>query len=337
MKIQYIGNFPPPYGGVTRKNQLLYEALSGHFKITVFHKPKWMPGILGQLFDMLRILTPRSVSIIGVSAVKGKTKMLTWLFYCFNRKSMNRSLYFMMGGIEADRIAGSEKERRWYAEYKCIFVEAIPMKERLEQAGLTNVKLFPNCRKRPENPYTVRENYKEPLKCLFFSNIQRKKGADMVLEAAEQVPGVRFDFYGSIDPEFEPYFMSQADILPNVCYKGIFEGKPFEIYLLINEYDVLLLPTRWKTEGVPGVLVEGKIAGAAEIVSNQNYNAGVVKNLAEGIVLKENHINELVRAVEELNTDREKLYLYKVESQKSAERFYVDAYLDEIVSDILCP
>lgn len=334
MKIQYIGNFPPPYGGVTRKNQLLYEALSGHFKITVFHKPKWMPGILGQLFDMLRILTPRSVSIIGVSAVKGKTKMLTWLFYCFNRKSMNRSLYFMMGGIEADRIAGSEKERRWYAEYKCIFVEAIPMKERLEQAGLTNVKLFPNCRKRPENPYTVRENYKEPLKCLFFSNIQREKGADMVLEAAEQVPEAFFDFYGHIDPDFKEYFMSKTAVLPNACYKGIFNGKSKDIYSLINQYDVLLLPTRWKNEGVPGVLIEGKVAGAAEIISNQNYNAGIVKDSAEGIVLKENNTKQLIKAVRELQMDRRKLYLYKVESQKSAERFYEENYLDEIISAI---
>lgn len=45
----------------------------------------------------------------------------------------------------------------------------------------------------------------------------------------------------------------------------------------------LLLPSKWSGEGVPGALVESKMAGIAAIVSDWNFNAEIVKNDSEGI------------------------------------------------------
>ena len=38
MKIRYIGNFPPPYGGVTIKNKLLFDTLSHNCAVQIVDK-----------------------------------------------------------------------------------------------------------------------------------------------------------------------------------------------------------------------------------------------------------------------------------------------------------
>ena len=129
---------------------------------------------------------------------------------------------------------------------------------------------------------------RERLKCVFFSLIQEKKGADIVLNAARNCPSVDFAFYGSIDVDYEKHFMAEIASLPNVQYHGLFKGR---MKMSMQNWQSMMgfFPTKWKTEGVPGILVEGKIAGLAEVVSNESYNSEIVKDGVEGIVLKEKY------------------------------------------------
>ena len=62
-------------------------------------------------------------------------------------------------------------------------------------------------------------------------------------------------FYGPIESKFDGVFKRTVSELENVHYMGIFKGSDEEKYKELRKYDVLLLPTRWKNEGVPGILV----------------------------------------------------------------------------------
>ena len=99
----------------------------------------------------------------------------------------------------------------------------------------------------------------------------------------------------------------------------------------LRQYDVLLFPTRWKDEGVPGVLVEGKIAGIAEIVSDTCYNAELISDGTDGVILKENNVSCLAEEINKMDSDREYLQRLKEGSRISAERFYIDNYIEEII------
>ena len=105
--------------------------------------------------------------------------------------------------------------------------------------------------------------------------------------------------------------------LNNVSYKGVFTGSDVEKYNELSVYDVLLLPTRWKNEGVPGILVEAKIAGLAEIVSSQNYNAEIVTDGEDGVVLRDNSIDSLRKAILTLSEDNKLLDSMKYKSWMS--------------------
>ncbi len=174
----------------------------------------------------------------------------------------------------------------------------------------------------------------ERLKCVFFSLIQEKKGADIVLSAARNCPSVDFAFYGSVDVDYEKHFMVEIASLPNVQYHGLFKGSNEDVYAELAKYDVLLFPTMWKTEGVPGILVERKIAGLAEIVSDVSYNAELVKDGIEGIVLKGKLDNEICKAINDLARDRTLLNSLKLGSKQSAERFYIDNYIEAINKEL---
>ena len=328
MLIRYIGGFPPPYGGVTVKNQLIYDTIKQHIPIKKLKKIRWLPKYLYEIIEILLSLLPNQRLLIGISASNGKSKIYTKILYTFAKKNMKNSLYFMMGGTEALRIASSKKEIEMYKNFKMIYVETKTMLCQLKEAGMQNVEYFPNCRKRPsskEPVYTVEGR----LKCLFFSRVQTMKGTDIILQTAKLCPSVEFYFYGEIDEDYKNVFLNSVNTCDNVHYNGVFTGRGMELYQELSQYDVLLLPTKWKTEGVPGVVVECKMVGVPAILSDISYNRDLVEREA-GYILKNNDSAELCDIIQRLDKDREALINMKKAAYQSASLYDIDTYIRNI-------
>lgn len=51
-----------------------------------------------------------------------------------------------------------------------------------------------------------------------------------------------------------------------------------DVYEELNNYDIMLLPTRWEGEGVSGALIESKMAGITAIVSDWHVNSETVRD-----------------------------------------------------------
>lgn len=327
--VKYIGNFPPPYGGVTRKNKLIFEALSQ--RVALRRPSAGGSKLLNQLSSAFVAAFSRTPMVIGISSAGGKSLLFTRILYHLNRKTMNRSLYFMMGGTEAGRIAQNPREIQMYAHYRQIYVETRTMKRLLDSAGMENVSFFPNCRT-GITQFQAQPNHHAPLRCLFFSRVELEKGIDLFLDAAQRLPEVSFDIFGELymdAPDLSEY-RARLDCLPNVRYHGCFQGGESEIYELLHRYDIMLFPTRWKTEGVPGVLVEAKIAAVPAIVSDVCYNAEIVEDGVAGIVLKDNTADDLVAAIRFYDENRDVLTRHKEGALHSAETYLLENYIDEI-------
>ncbi len=172
------------------------------------------------------------------------------------------------------------------------------------------------------------------FQCVFFSRISLEKGADVVLEVASRLPDVGFSFYGQVDKAFKSYFQTQCAALHNVSYKGVFDSVEEDPVMELAKYDLHLFPTRWPHEGIPGVLVETKIAAVPSIVSDICYNAEIVRDGEEGVVLKECSADELAKAIDRLRKGSSLLQKLKRGALKSSERYYIDRYIDAIVADL---
>lgn len=335
MSVVYMGAFPPGYGGVTIKNQNLYIALEKEMPIKKvdFNKVK-RKNVKETIRLVFHLLNPGDRFVVGVSG-KITRKRFTQVLYYLNRKAMKKSIIMIMGGTASHDMSVDSEYKKCAKGYKKIYVETQSMKSEMEEAGFENVDIYPNGRFRPQKAVELKTADKK-LRCVFFSQVQPEKGVDFVLKAAEALPNVDFIFYGKIVDGFKEDFLNNVESLPNVSYCGVFKGTSEEVYAELSQYDVLLLPTRWEAEGVPGILVEGKIAGLAEIVTDHNYNAEIVENGQDGIVLKNNTVEELTEAILYVQENPDVLRKMKLNSRKSAEKYYIENSIPAIEANIVC-
>ena len=244
---------------------------------------------------------------------------------------MNRLVLIIMGGSFAKKLENDYGYTKLLSSCGHIFVETQGMKESLLRYGLSNVTIYPNCRVKPEISLVPKVNDGR-LSCIFFSQISYEKGADVVLEAAKMLPDVDFTFYGVIKDDYSSQFHPLVSESENVSYMGVFSGDSEAVYNVLNSYDVLILPTRWKTEGVPGVLVESKISAIPAIVSDVGFNSEIITSSLDGIVLDTISPSELVRGIELYNNDRALLYRHKKAALVSSEKYLLENNIQNIRS-----
>lgn len=334
MSLYYIGAFPPGWGGVTIKNLVLFNAISDEgvrIKKIDLHRITRQRKITELLRLAFAVLGRKNYFVIGISTKMRKA--FTNVLYLLNRNAMRRSVLIVMGGTASRDLIRDPVYMAKVSEFKKVYVETVGMLETLRSKGMSNVALYPNCRKRPSS-VQVDKVKKTILSCVFFSYIQPQKGVDVILETAMKMPDVKFEFYGVPDPVYAEQFYEIIKTLHNCSYHGGFKGGDEDVYSELKQYDVLLFPTKWETEGVPGILVEAKIAGLPCIVSDKSYNHELVKNGEEGIVLVNNDVESLTEAIRTLDQDRVLLQSLSEGSYKSSERFYIDRYVGGIIEEL---
>lgn len=332
MAIYYIGAFPPVYGGVTIKNQNLYEALDRQLDLRRIDMNRIKRGNVREMLRFGWAMLTGKQYIVGLAGQKNR-RNFTMLLYALKRKAMGRSVMLVMGGVVEDIIQVGPGYMKKLGTFRRVYLEFPGLAEKLTAAGLTNAAVYPNGRPRPDHLLSITQR-EGALRCVFFSLIQPEKGVDRILEAAEKVPDMQFHFYGRIVPEYREVFEKVVDALPNTHYHGLFAGDSGAVYRELNQYDVLLLPTRCKTEGLPGILIEAKIAGIPTVISGINYTGETVKNGIDGIILSEDTPECLVSALKTLDGDREKLLSMKQASRASAEQYYIDMCAEAVVRDL---
>ena len=333
MAIYYIGSFPPSYGGVTIKNKNLYEALPGNLDVRKIDMNRIKGGDVWEMLRLAWAMLTGKQYIIGLAGQKNR-RQFTKLMYRFKRKAMGRSVMLVMGGVVEDMIQAGPDFLAKMNIYRRVYLEFPGMAQKLEAAGMTNAAVYPNGRPRPaEFPPIV--TGKDALRCVFFSQIEPDKGVDRILEAAKELSTVQFHFYGRIIPSYQETFMDEIEKLENVQYHGVFTGASGDVYQELARYDVLLLPTRCRTEGLPGILIEAKIAGLPCVISDINYNREVVTDGIDGVILSEDTAQTLVRAICTLDHDRDLLSAMKHSSRESAEQYYIDVCAKNVIQDLL--
>lgn len=332
MAIYYIGSFPPEYGGVTIKNKNLYEALEDQIDLRRIDMNLIKRKNVRAFFRLLWAMAFGKQYLIGLAGQKNRRNFTKLMYFC-KRKAMSRSVLVVMAGVVEDMIQAGPVFLRMLKVYRRIYVEFPGMAEKLAAAGLGNVAVYPNGRPRPKESLSVSVG-DGPLRCVFFSKIQPEKGVDRILQAAKQLPDVQFHFYGPVEQGYQQCFRDAVAAQDNVFDHGTFTGTSEEVYRELGMYDVLLLPTRCKTEGLPGVLIEAKVAGLASVVTDLNYNREVVTDGVDGIVLQADTAEALCNAIRALDEDRSALHAMKRASRTAAERYFIDVCAGQILQDL---
>jgi glycosyltransferase involved in cell wall biosynthesis len=131
------------------------------------------------------------------------------------------------------------------------------------------------------NPLISNRNETETLKLVYLGRIQKRKGYETIFNFVDNLKNkplnITVTFFGQIDKcdieEFSSLVNRYSDY---VKYEG--ELSPDQIQDRLSYYDVLLFPTTYYTEGLPGTIIDAFSAGLPVIATNWKHAEELICN-----------------------------------------------------------
>lgn len=336
-QVLIIGNFghsTNKINGQTIKTRNLHELLLEKLteNVTIFDtnlfetKKSSIFTLIGKLFTANKIIYMPAHSSL---------KFIFPFIYLICTIKRTEIIYLVIGGWLPEFIKSKPFHKWALKKISVIFCETEQMKYKLDQwYDFKNVKLLPNFRIHSYKPIIKNKNV--ALNVVFMSRIIIDKGLDVIFRfiennlKSEKPIQVKIDFYGPLpNPNYE-YFFENLKKHSNLAYKGLI--KPEDVYAVLNEYDIMVLPTRYEGEGFPGAILDSYIAGIPVLVSNWKDIASFVESGKSGFVFELNEEDNFRMYLNELYNNKELLLQMKHQAfEKSKE------YSSEVCWEIIKP
>ena len=285
----------------------------------------WKKHPFKLLFNCIKSFK-KSDNIIFLPAHNG-VKVFVPLFVFINKIYKKNLIYAVVGGWLADLIKDKKRLIKMMKKINYIFVETEGLKSKLNILGLDNVKImlnFKNINIMPKNELSF--SYREKYNTCTFSRVMEEKG---IGDAIKAISGINkkygkdifhLDIYGPVDDNYKEKFKALLDkYSDSVFYKGVVDSsKSVEV---LKKYDILLFPTRFKTEGLPGTAIDAFSAGLPTIYSNWDYCDEFYEDNYNGIKFEMGNINEFMKALDDFYQKKYDIKRIKENCLESAKKY----------------
>lgn len=167
------------------------------------------------------------------------------------------------------------------------------------------------------------------LQLLFVGSINQRKGFNDLLEALRILTidyslNVLGDFSSDEMKEFCNDFIKENQLKVN--FHGYLSGQnKFDV---ISKSDILLLPSY--AEGFPMVIPEAMALGCAVISTSIAGIPEIVQNEFNGYLINPGQIDELVKKITYLDSNREVLKVFRENSLHLSEQYNLENYIEKI-------
>lgn len=232
------------------------------------------------------------------------------IIFVFSRLFRFKIHYFVVGGWLREYLTNRPMHRCMLRRIDGIHAETKRLKDELEEYySFKNVDIFPNFRFFDFEPKYSESN---KLRIVFMARVMKQKGIDWIFKLAEHIATNKLQekysitFYGPETEEDKEYFENNVAKYEFVEYLGSLQ--PNEIHETLSQYDVMLLPTHFYTEGLPGSIVDAYISGIPVIVTEWKHSHEFVEDGKSGYIVSfENGLPEMIEKVLLLEKDRDLL------------------------------
>lgn len=212
------------------------------------------------------------------------------LIFFLSKVFRTRIHYFVVGGWLKEYLEDKPVIKKKLSKIEGIHCETNLMKNLLEDCySFNNVDVFPNFR---INDFVPKPHHQDgELKMVFEARVIKQKGLDTIFSMGERImangldKSITLDFYGPIQDVDgdEEYFKKGLADYPFMKYFGPLE--PDQINAKLEKYDVMLLPTHFYTEGLPGSVLDAYISGIPVIVTNWKHASEFVDDGKTGYII----------------------------------------------------
>lgn len=232
--------------------------------------------------------------------------------------------YFVVGGWLREYLTHLPMHRYMLGRITGIHAETEKLKKELEYYyDFKNVDIFPNFR---FFDYEPKQTESKKLRAVFMARIMRQKGLDWIFELADYIDGhglkdkFSITFFGQEAEEDKAYFEKKVKQYDFIEYCGHLQ--PELIHETLGKYDVMLLPTHFYTEGLPGSIVDAYISGIPVVVTEWKHAHEFVEDGITGFIVPfENGSRQMIDRVLLLERDRDLLRKLKTNALVKRKEF----------------
>ncbi len=313
--------------GQTVKSITIYEEMEERYgidSVDYIDTYEWKKKKINTFCNVIKAFK-NSNNVLMLPAHNG-VRVFAPLFSVLKKIYKRKIHYIVIGSWLYEKVKSSSILKKTLLTFDNIFVETTKLNEELSEFGFKNVVKMNNYKKlevidaKSIKPF----NKKNVLKICIFSRINKEKGIvdaiNVVNEMNRKKITINLDIYGMIESDFESEFntlISKCD--SHIKYKGlIMYNKSVET---ISKYDLLLFPTKYFTEGIPGTIIDSYAAGVPVLSSMwKNYKDIIINNVT-GKVFKMNDIEDLQNQLYYIYNNQRELYNMKKNCIEQAQKY----------------
>ena len=328
-----FANFKESFDGQTIKTKTLYNELKnkyGEKDLNVIDTYNWVRKPFKLFFNCLK--QTNDVKNLIIMPAQNGVIILVPLFNILRIIRKYKVHYVVIGGWLPSLVKEKRFIKKELRKLEYIYVENNKTIDSLKELGFNNVVQMNNF-KNLKISNNKKEIDNEVFKCCIFSRIDEKKG---ILDAIEVINSInkklkikktlKLDIYGQIAADFKEKFATKLSESEDIDYKGIV--KPNESVSVIEKYDLLLFPTKYYTEGIPGTIIDAFFAGLPVLASRwENYSEILDENIT-GISYEFDNNEDFENKLEYLIDNQEILNDMRENCKKKAKKFLAKDSLD---------
>lgn len=237
---------------------------------------------------------------------EGGIKVFPWLLRWANIGGKCKLHYYVVGGWLSGYLDRSKKAVADLQKLDAIYVEVPAMLRELQTRGFTNGVLVNKFRRMvPVLIDDMNMNPQAPYRLCYFSRVMKEKGVEECIEAVKEANcragfiKYALDIFGSIyEPYRKTFSLMEKEFPDFISYGGIVDFQ--KSAKVLKDYFAMLFPTYYASEGYPNAVVDAFAAGLPVIATRWNYNADIICDGEDGILIDVGSIEQIVDAVEEL-------------------------------------
>lgn len=325
------------YDGQTMKTRNLYEALCGKYERKYIGKIdtyNWKKHPI-KLFVNIVKLSKNCKNMIILPAHNG-IKIFVPIFSILKKFNKFNLFYVVIGGWLPSYLKNKPLIKANLKQYDKIYVETKKMKKDMEKMKFNNIDIMVNFKTiEPLKNEEVNYKFNKPYELCTFSRVMQEKGIEDVIEIVKEINKneikVILDIYGPVDKMYFERFNEIKKTFPTyIKYKGCIDSK--KSIETIKKYYLLLFPTRFYTEGIPGTIIDAYFSGVPVIATKWENATDIIDNNKTGCLVnmynKEQLKNKIIECL-----DEKKITLYKKNILKKADEYTINAAIKVLIKN----
>lgn len=327
-------------GQAVRTTVILQELQSryGEDEILFVDTFNWKKRTIVFLKECIKLISV-SENVIVMPADNG-FKIFVPIMMLLNLIFKKKLIYIVIGGFLPALLKKKPMYIKLVNRFNILFVQTQNLKKDLEKIGINNVHILSNLKRlNTRKPDQLVLNTDKNIKVCVFSRINKEKGIEDAIEAVKRANEklgnqcITLDFYGLLPDSYRDTFNKLLEENKGLIeYKGIVSfNKTVET---LQQYFALLFPTYYYGEGFPGNLVDAYNTGIPIIATNWLYNADIIKDGINGILVPIKKPEEICNALLKLYFDRNYAMVISLNNLEEAKKYQPEKVMKELYTFI---